>query len=757
MSASITSFLTDAFAQTDDAVLIIDNTGFIVYANRAALNLLQIADKDVYKIDFYAYLTQLAKPERGTWQEASLDELLKTLPRNIGIEQGECTTAFYQLNALSFHNMEGGYRIFSLSAVKSERVTGCGADVTSFLAENDLAMIVRYLPDTTIIDANELFIKKVSQNCQDIIGKSFRPLLPEDSLKAVEKAVRNVTPDNPAFHSINKIYDAQGEVTWSHWFNHCTFDAAGQPSEYMAVGFDMSELQAFKRRFELVEDLAEIAYWSYRPHIDFMDYSPQFLTICGWGSEEKVNFGAFKNMVHPDDKALMERHMTGLLKYHIPFSEEFRLLPAGGNERYVQCIAEAEVDKTGKTRKIYGILQDNTDLKHMRNAVQDTQQSLAYSSSMATNLRRTIDEHCIVSITDTKGKIIYANDKFCRASGYTLRELIGQSHCLIKSGEHDRAFYREMWDTITAGKIWQGEICNQRKDGRLYWVHSTIVPFVDRDGKPFQFVSVRTDITAMKENEKALVTARDVAAAANRAKSRFLANTSHELRTPLNAILGFSELMREGIVGELPPAYKEYAENIYASGQRLLKAVEGVLDITSLEEGTFNINCEKISVRRLILEEIIPAMNDYIEPSNINLQVEIADGLPDIEADASRMIQALAAVVENACKFNHQEGTVCISARQHDPDYLDIKISDSGIGMTEDEIKLVMEPFNMADDSKSRNQEGLGVGLSLAKGIVDNHHGDLLLSSEPGVGTTVTLRLPVSCQCGAHAEHRRSA
>ncbi|MFA6903159.1 MAG: response regulator, partial [Gallionellaceae bacterium] len=118
--------------------------------------------------------------------------------------------------------------------------------------------------------------------------------------------------------------------------------------------------------------------------------------------------------------------------------------------------------------------------------------------------QQAIDFHAIVSVTDVSGKIVFANEKFCQVSRYSSDELIGQNHRMLKSGQHPAAFYEEMWHCISAGNIWHGEVCNRRKDGTLYWVDSSIVPFVDEEGLPYQYISIRTDITHVKENEQRL-------------------------------------------------------------------------------------------------------------------------------------------------------------------------------------------------------------------------------------------------------------
>ncbi|HER27095.1 MAG TPA: PAS domain S-box protein, partial [Rhodospirillales bacterium] len=205
-----------------------------------------------------------------------------------------------------------------------------------------------------------------------------------------------------------------------------------------------------------------------------------------------------------------------------------------------------------------------------------------------------LDEHAIVSIADVRGIIVYANEKFCDVSGYTEKELLGQNHRIVKSEEHTSEFYTEMWKTISSGNVWHGEIKNNSKDGQGYWVMTTIVPSLNEKRKPFQYVSIRTDITKRKEAElKALM--------ASRTKSNLLANMSHELRTPLNAIIGFSGSIKEEIFGPIGnDKYSEYLDDIHYSGQHLLDLINDILDVSAVEAGALDLHDEYVSLSKVV-------------------------------------------------------------------------------------------------------------------------------------------------------------
>lgn len=353
-----------------------------------------------------------------------------------------------------------------------------------------------------------------------------------------------------------------------------------------------------------------------------------------------------------------------------------------------------------------------------------------------------LDEHAIVSITDVKGNITYANDKFCDISGYPREELIGQNHHLLKSTEHSPEFYKNLWQTIANGQPWHGEIKNFKKGGGEYWVKATIVPFLDLKGKPFQYVAIRTDITERKEVEREAQEAREQAEIANEAKSQFLANMSHELRTPLNAILGFSEMMKMQVFGPLgSDQYLEYANDIYASGSHLLSIVDDILHMSKIEAGTHNLNIISIDVPTLVQEclSIIRGRASELEISIIN---KAADPLPPLVADQLAVKQCLINLLSNAIKFTPRMGTVTVSA-DATHNWYDLVVSDTGIGVAKKDIPKLTQPFTQIErNDTAKIHEGTGIGLTITKNLIEMHGGTLEIESELNVGTTVTIHLP---------------
>ena len=253
---------------------------------------------------------------------------------------------------------------------------------------------------------------------------------------------------------------------------------------------------------------------------------------------------------------------------------------------------------------------------------------------------------------------------------------------------------------------------------------------------------LKREIAERKRTEEALLAAKEAAELANRSKSEFLANMSHELRTPLNAIIGFSEMIKTATFGPVgSPKYREYATDIYGSGQHLLNVITDILDISKIEAGKLELHEEPVDVPEAV-ESCLMLVNERAENAGLTLEIEIADDLPPLRADERKLKQILINLLSNAVKFTPEGGTVTTRVWYHRDDGYVFQVADTGIGIAPDDIPKVLAPFGQVDSTLARKYEGTGLGLPLTKSLVEMHGGSFDLQSEPGVGTTVTARFP---------------
>jgi diguanylate cyclase (GGDEF)-like protein/PAS domain S-box-containing protein len=347
-----------------------------------------------------------------------------------------------------------------------------------------------------------------------------------------------------------------------------------------------------------------------------------------------------------------------------------------------------------------------------------------------------IDRSTLAVKIDSTGIINYVSDRVCEISQYSRTELLGCNWEILLSEDRASEFIKNLRSTIVKGEVWQGEIQNQAKNGSDYWVYAAIVPFMDENGKPRQYMAIGFDIT----NRKAVEAAQ---AEANRVKDEFLAIASHELRSPLSVILGWAQLARSRKLNEA--TISRALEIIERNARLQNQQIDHLLDLSRLLRGKVRLNVSQVHLPSVI-ESTIDSLGLAADAKNIRVETAFDPAASYILGDAERLQQVLWNLLSNAIKFTPESacGRVKIQVEPA-PSGVLIRISDSGCGIDPKFLPHIFDYFRPADSWTSKEQHRLGLGLSIVRQLVELHGGSVWASSPGiGLGAVFGVQLPLA-------------
>lgn len=359
---------------------------------------------------------------------------------------------------------------------------------------------------------------------------------------------------------------------------------------------------------------------------------------------------------------------------------------------------------------------------------------------------RSIFENSISGIYQTSpdGHILNANPALAEILGYSSPEDLILSVTDIGNQIYTDQADRENFVSklLFEGRILGFESQVRRKDGRVIWITENARVVHSEKGGVAYYEGNISDITERKQSEEALRQARTQAEMSERSRMDFLSNMSHELRTPLNAVIGFSEIIKDELLGPVGvKEYKEYAYDIYNSGNNLLRVISEILEFSKIASGNRELNISSFRLAKAI-KSCLVIMGSRIQQSGIDLVVNLPEDLPEVLAEELGIKQVMLNLLSNAVKFTDRGGRIEIAAAVQPDGQMFIDVIDTGIGMNKEDVKRAMEPFAKLDMSFSGMKEGTGLGLTIAESIMKLHSGELTLISEKGAGTTARIIIP---------------
>jgi PAS domain S-box-containing protein len=365
--------------------------------------------------------------------------------------------------------------------------------------------------------------------------------------------------------------------------------------------------------------------------------------------------------------------------------------------------------------------------------------------------------------TDPRGIITDVNKQTEALTGCTRDELIGAP---FKNHFTDPARAEAgILRVLAEGKVTNYELTARGRDGDQTVVSYNASTFHDRDRRLQGVFASARDVTELKRIEQTLQQKNVQLEEASRMKSEFLANMSHELRTPLNAIIGFSELLKDGVVGDLSPKQYGFVGDIFNAGKHLLSLINDILDLSKVEAGKMELELEQVPIAALVANSL-SIIKEKAAERRIGLELEAGSDLGDIRVDVRKVKQILYNLLSNAVKFTEDGGRVVLrldrvpaaevgqtsgswvgrsfAARENDfAEFLRISVSDDGIGISKEDLERLFQPFSQIDSGLARKFEGTGLGLAMVKLLTELHGGAITLESAEGEGSCVTLWLPV--------------
>ena len=675
---------------------------------------------------------------------AALQQLLHISPGDFNAEGTAAVIEQAIRTATREHETKARRQLTEVQAAAQERLgrllSSSPAVIYSFKATGDFAPT---FVSNNIID---VFGYAPAEYLQDPCF--WRDRVHPDDLARVEKAISTFFQNG--VHAVGyRFRRKNGSYCWVNDEQRLIRDNDGKPLEIVGSWSDITERKAAEeakaaahaRLSHLLASSPAVIY-SYKAGGDF---APTFVSQnirerLGYEPQEYLEQPDFwRSRVHPDDLAAVEAEAVQLFKKG-SHTVEYRFFKKDRTYCLVNDAQQLIRDEEGQPVEVVGSWSDITERKRAEEAAL---KEIREARTRLTEAIESISEG--FSLYDAEDRLVVYNSRYQElfashadvlVPGVSFETILrtATERGLIKDAEGRR----DAWinERVARHHAASETHVQHRSDGR--WIQVS-----ERKTANGGVVAIYADITELKQREAELAAARDAADEANRTKSGFLANMSHELRTPLNAIIGVTEMLQEDARDLKRDDQIEPLDRVMRAARHLLALINDILDLSKIEAGRMELHVESFSVTQTI-DDVVKTVETLAAKNANRVVTDCSPALGLMHADQMRVRQALLNLLSNANKFT-ERGTVTINARQQDVNgqsWITIAVTDSGIGMTAEQMGKLFQEFSQADSSTTRKYGGTGLGLAISRRFCQIMGGDISVESEPGRGSTFTIRLP---------------
>ncbi len=743
---SETKFTTIFRANPDPMAIASLASGRILDANDSLLTFFGYASHEVMgrtalELNFWSNLTQYADYRAALQRQGNV--------RNLEVQmQTRSGTVKTVLLSVEVRTLQGQDCLIVLHQDISDRKAAEQALQTSearyrAIVEDQTELICRVLPDTTLLFVNNAYCRYFGVPQEELIGKSYNPLIVAADRDLVAERMRSLSATNPTVVIEHRVV-VNGTIRWNQWVNRLLFDEQGNGTEIQAVGRDITELKQIEEalrqsdlRFRQLAEAVREGFFIFETESARYSYlNPACEAITGvplGPLQQELPFARgmshWLENIHPDDRDRIEAALQEEREGE-SFHQEYRFRHRDGGLRWLRSQAFPIHDDTGRVVRIVGTVEDITERKQAEAALRHSEELF----------RRAFDDSPIgISLVSPSGQICKANTYYCNLLGYTETELLSLTFQDLTHPADLSA------DLEGLRQLLAEEIRSFQMQKRYITKQGLVVPVIlnaalirDQDGQPLYVVGQIQDLRDRLQAE--------------RMKDDFIAVVSHELRTPLTSIKGALDILASGVFDSKPEKASRMLKIATTNSDRLVRLVNDILTLERLESGKVQLAMEPCEVTDL-MQQSVDSVQAIADQSAITLSLT---PLPvTLWANPDTVIQTLINLLGNAIKFSSPGSTIWLKASlerlgEHGnwvnvspPTHLLLAIRDQGRGIPPDKLESIFEEFQQVDASDSRQQGGTGLGLSICKNIVQQHGGRIWVESAVGQGSTFYVALPL--------------